>query len=173
MSYRYKKDEKPTLYFLGISALVCFLLASSVIPFLAAAKASPTPDLLLCFVCILPFFTDTKKSAFFAVALGFLSDLFITSAVCLSPIVYLASVYISARFHTYFAKTGSLSLAISALPSIVMKLLVNAVAVLLTVDGAKMSSMSFGRGVLTVIITFASAMILAFIMRAVYKKLKI
>ena len=173
MSYRFRKDEKPTHIFLAISALVCFLVSSSVLPFLSSVKSHPSPDILLCFVCLLPFFTDTKTSAIFAVSLGFLSDLFITAPLCLSPIVYLAAVYISARCHTYFASTGSLSLAISALPSIVLKLVVNSVGVLLTVEGSNISGMSFWGGVLSVIITFASAIVLAFVLRFIYKKLKI
>lgn len=173
MSYKYKKDDTSKHVFLCVSALVCFLLASSVIPFLSDAKNVPMPDLLLCFVCILPAFTDLKKAGIYALCLGFLSDLFITLPLSLSPIVYLVSVCVSAKCHTHFARVGSLALAISTLPCIALKLAAGAATSLLTVDGLKMSSLSFTGALLVMISSFACAIVLSFIMRILGRKLRI
>lgn len=173
MSYKYKKDSTSKHVFLVCTAFVCFLIASSVLPFVSDAKGLPTPDILLCFVCILPAFTDIKKAGVYALALGFLSDLFVTLPLNLSPVVYLACVYIAAKCHTYFARVGSLALAISTLPCIVLKLAAGAAVSLLTVDGANMSGFSVSSAVFTMAGGFAMAIALSFVMRLIYKKLKI
>lgn len=172
MAYSYKNDKKGMYIFLGVTALICFLLASSVIPFFAADNPRlPTADILLCFVCTLCAFTDVKKAALFAVSTGFLADLFILSPTALSPVVFLACVLVSRFVQGYFSRVGTLAVAISTLPCSLIRILVS-VSVTAINAGIPASKMLWtSRFPMGIIVDFAQAIVLTFLMRVICKKL--
>lgn len=173
MFIKSKENSKKLYVFLIVSSVVLFLAASSVLPFLFGAKGMNTPDVLLCFVCTLPFFTDRKKGSIFAVALGFLADLFITPPVSLSPVVFLLCVLIVPLSARLFSRTGTLVIAICTLPCIILRAVTGIAMTLIVVDGANFAKAVSDYSLMSVVVNFACAICVAFVMRFVSKRLKI
>lgn len=174
MMFKSTRENNKKLYaFLIISAVVAFLAASSVLPFVFGKKGFNTPDILLCFVCTLPFFTDRKKAGIFAVAIGFLTDLFIMSPTSLSPVLFLACTLIVPLIARLFSRTGTLMMAICTLPCIVLRAALKIIMSLVTVEGASLTKAIGDYSFLTLVTTFACAICVSFVMRVVSKKIKI
>ena len=168
-----KENNRKLYTFLIIAASVAFLTASSVLPFISDVNGMRAPGILLCFVCTLPFFTDIKKAGIFAVALGFLSDLFITAPSSLSPVVFLACVLIVPLTARLFSRTGTLMIAICMLPCILLRVVSEIAVTLIAVDGASFAKAVGNYSFESVAVDFACAICVAFIMRVISKKLKI
>ncbi|MBR2021102.1 MAG: hypothetical protein IJ939_01570 [Clostridia bacterium] len=173
MNYRYKKEGAGKYVFLGITALVCFLVASSVLPFGAMSESGlALPDIMLCFVCALPAFTDLKKGSIYALSLGFLADLFINPPTDLSPIVFLGCMLLSNLCQKYFSRVGTLAIAISTIPCILLKCIVSVIVTALTVGGGAVKGVFASYIPMGVVTSFAMAIALSFVMRVICKKLK-
>lgn len=168
-----KENNKKLYVFLIVSALAAFLAASSVLPFISGAKGMRAPDVLLCFVCTLPFFTDRKTAGIFAVSIGFLADLFITAPISLSPVIFLACVCVVPLTARLFSRTGTLMIAICTLPCIMMRTVFGIAMSLIFVDGASFAKAVGDYSLLSIVFDFACAICVAFIMRFVSKRLKI
>ena len=174
MNRKLKNNDKRIYLFLGVAALVCFLAASGVLPFLTATgKGTPVPDVLLCFVCALPLFTDYKIGAIYALSLGFLSDLFINPPFLFSPVVLLLCMYLAGYVQGYFSRVGTLAVAVSTLPCVAVKLAVSLAVSLFTVEGIGFKTALSGLSYMSFITDFAAAIILSFIMRVVGRRLRI
>ena len=174
MSYSYKKDEKSKHIFLIITALVCFILASSVLPFMKSAKSAyPVPDIMLCFVCALVSFTDIKKAGIYALSLGFLADLFVNPPSNLSPLVYLGCAVVAMLCQRHFSRVGTLAIAISVIPCSLIKQLVIIAVSALTLDGRGAAVAALPLIPQGLIIDFACAIVTAFVMRVVCRKLRL
>ena len=172
MAYRYKNDGKGLHIFLSVFALVCFLLASSVIPFFSGKNPQlPTADILLCFVCALCAFTDVKKASVYALCLGFLADLFIFPPTALSPIVFLVCVLLSRFFQGYFSRVGTLAISISTLFCSLLRLFVSAAVTAINAGVSASGHLLKYEFPMGIIIDFACAIVLTFIMRIIFKKL--
>ena len=171
---KYKKsydNEKRLNIFLIISAVICFLVASSVLPF-ATGKGNGVPcDILLCFVCALPFFAGMKKAGIFALALGFANDLFIEAPTQFSPVVFLACILIAPAIARFFSRVGTLVIAICTLPCILMKDVFGMVVSLLVTEGANVSGILRDYRPFTILMDFACAICLTFILRVISKRL--
>lgn len=173
MSYNYKKEGAGKYVFLGITALVCFLVASSVLPFGVLSKSGlALPDIMLCYVCALPAFTDVKKSSIYALSLGFLADLFVNPPTELSPIVFLGCMLVSYFCQRYFSRVGTLAIAISTLPCILLKCIFSVIVAALTVGAGAVKGVFATYIPMGVVTTFAMAIALSFVMRVVCKKMK-
>lgn len=173
MIIRHKENNRKLYTFLIIAAVVVFLAASSVLPFFSNVNGMRAPNILLCFVCTLPFFTDIKKTGIFAVVLGFLADLFITAPASLSPVVFLACVLIVPLTARLFSRTGTLMIAICTLPCILFRVVSEIAVSLIAVDGAGFAKAVGDYSFESVAVDFACAICVAFIMRVVSKRLKI
>lgn len=173
MNYKYKNDGKGMYIFLGITALVCFLLASSVFPFLFSSPGKPVPDIMLCFVCALTAFTDIKKSSIYALSLGLAADLFVNPPTALSPIVFLLCMCAATFLRRFFSRTGTLVIAICTIPCSLIKYLVSCAVSVLTVDGAGVMRKSLSVIPLGLLCDFACAIALVFVMRFIGKKLRL
>ena len=171
---RYQKsndNEKKLNIFLIISAVICFLAASSVLPF-AVGKGMGTPcDILLCFVCALPFFAGVKKAGIFALALGFAADLFIGTPTDFSPLVFLVCIFIVPAVARLFSRTGTLVIAICTLPCILMKDAFGMIVSLFATEGANLAGVLGDYRPFTILMDFACAICLAFVLRFVSKRL--
>ena len=172
MAYSYKNDSNGLHIFLSVSALVCFLLASSVIPFFGDKSSSlPTADILLCFVCTLCAFTDVKKALVYAVCLGFLSDLFVTPPTALSPVVFLVCVLLSRFAQGYFSRVGTLAVSVSTLLPGLLRLLVTVSVTAINAGLPSAKHLFTSEFPMGIVINFACAIVLTFIMRIIFKKL--
>ncbi len=120
------------LFFAAVSA-ICFLLSSSVLPFLTTGIK---PDLLLCLCCLLPKFLPTKSCCIFAVTLGYLSDLFINPPYHLSPVLFLCAVIITPLFYSGFKRVGTVTASVCALVGLAFAGVVRAATGLL-LDGTQ------------------------------------
>ena len=165
-------NEKKLNIFLIISAVVCFLAASSVLPFAMGTGREPC-DIILCFVCALPFFTDTKKAGIFALALGFAADLFINSPVSFSPVVLLVCIFIVPAVAKLFSRCGTLVMAICTIPCIVMKDVFGMIVSLFTAEGASLPGILSDYRPFSILIDFACAICLGFLLRFIAKRLHI
>lgn len=173
MNYKYKNEGMGKYIFLAAMALICFLLASSVLPFYSAPDSKlPTPDIMLCFVCALPAFADIKKSSIYALSLGLLADLFINPPTALSPIVFLCCMLLSHFCQRYFSRVGTLAIAISTIPCILLKCIVSAIVAALTVGGGAVKGIVVSYIPMGFVTAFATAIALSFVMRVICKKLK-
>lgn len=170
MNYKYKKDDKGLHIFLAVTAVICFLLASSVFPFLFDSGAKPVPDILLCFVCTLTAFTDIKKASIYALSLGFCADLFINPPTALSPVIFLICMCIATACRRYFSRTGTLVIAICTIPCSFIKYIISCVVSVLTVEGAGVMRAALSQIPLGLVSDLACAIALAFIMRFIAKK---
>jgi len=119
--------------FLIVFSVICFLVSSSVIPFLGS---SVKPDILLCLCCVLPKFSESKTNCIFALSLGFLSDLFINTPWHFSPVIYLISVVFVPHLYGYFKRIGTVTAAVCSLPFLALKA-VSGAAVLIFESGHK------------------------------------
>jgi len=173
MAYGMKKDNRRLYIFLGVSALTAFLLASSVLPFFRKGLTGYSPDVMLCFVCALPAFTDIKKGGIYALCLGFMADLFVTPPTNLSPLVFLGCMCLSYICQRYFSRVGSLVIAICTLPSVLAKCLVSSVVTAITVDGVNIWQALSKLQLMNIVFDFACAIVVSFLMRLVCKKLRI
>ena len=172
MKYQKSNDnEKRLNVFLIISAVICFLVAASVLPF-ATGKGMGAPcDILLCFVCTLPFFAGMKKAGIFALALGFANDLFIGAPTQFSPVIFLVCVFIVPAIARFFSRVGTLVIAICTLPCILMKDVFGMAVSLLVTEGANVAGILRDYRPFTILMDFACAICLAFILRVIYKRL--
>ena len=166
MKFKNEAYNPKTDLFFGICALICFLLSSSVFPFISGFASMPCPDLLLCFCCILPRFCDTKRAAIYAVILGFLSDLFINIPYMFSPVIYLISVLITPYFYRYFNRTGTVMAAVCALPALLLHKAVETVIIMITRQTAVLGTIIWKNTLPHLIIDFAFVILLGFIMRS-------
>jgi hypothetical protein len=164
-------NEKKLNIFLIISAVVCFLAASSVLPFTAVKGSGAPCDILLCFVCAVPFFAGAKKAGIFALALGFAADLFIGMPTEFSPVIFLACIFIVPAVARLFSRAGTLVIAICTLPCIVMKDIFGMIVSLFTAEGADLSGVLSDYRPFTILVDFACAICLAFILRFISKRL--
>lgn len=173
MNYRYKNDGAGKYVFLAIMAVVSFLLASSVLPFWSVSgKGLPVPDIMLCFVCSLPAFTDLKKGSIYALSLGFLADLFVNVPTALSPVVFLFCMLLSHFCQRCFSRVGTLAIAISTIPCVLAKCLVSLVVAAITVGTKAAKGVLVSYFPMGLVTTFAVAIALAFVMRVICKKMK-
>lgn len=173
MALKNKNNSKKLYIFLILAGIVCFLLASSVMPFVSEAKGNEVPDVLLCFVCAVPFFAGSKKASIFALAAGFFADLFINSPTALSPVVFLACVWIVPAVAKLFSRTGTLVISICTLPCILLRAAVGIISTLISVDGAGFARVMSDFSPLSIVFNFACAICVSFVMRFVAKKLRI
>lgn len=173
MAYNVNKDGGKLHIFLGISALVCFLASSSILPFFDKGAPGGVPDAMLCFVCALPAFTDIKKGGIYALCLGFAADLFVTPPTSLSPFVFLLCMCLSYACLKHFSRVGSLAIAICTLPSFAVKSLVSAIITSFTVDGVNLWKAISNIPFMSFISNFACAIVVAFVMRLISKKMRI
>lgn len=173
MAYSMKKDDRKMYIFLGVSALVAFLLASSVLPFFKKELTGFVPDVMLCFVCALPAFTDIKKGGIYALCLGFLADLFVTPPSNLSPLVFLGCMCISSLCQKHFSRVGSLAIAICTLPPLFVKSVVSCIMTAITVDGVNFWEALSKLSITHFLGDFACAIVVSFLMRLVCRKLRI
>ncbi len=173
MAYGMKTDDRKRYIFLGISALAVFLLASSVLPFFKKGLTGYSPDVMLCFVCALPAFTDIKKGGIYALCLGFMADLFVTPPTNLSPIVFLCCMCLSFICQRYFSRVGSLAIAICTIPSVLLKCLVSVIVTAITVDGVNFWQAISKLQLMNIVFDFACAIVVSCLMRLVCKKLRI
>ncbi len=160
--------KKNTAFFIIVS-VVCFLLASSVIPFFTVFGTMPCPDLLLCLCCVLPRFCAFKKSCVYAVALGFLSDLFINTPHLLSPVIYLAAAVLIPYFYGHIKKTGTVSAAVCSLPILLLRAILGTVVVLVIRQEATLGTVLKNIAFPELIVNFAFVLILGFILRVLTK----
>ena len=173
MKYNYKGEGAGKHIFLGVTALVCFLLASSVFPFLSSPDtAKPLPDIMLCFVCALPAFTDIKKASIYALALGFLADLFVNLPTAFSPVVFLCCMMLAYACQKYFSRVGTLVIAISTIPCSIVRKAVRFAVASFTVGGAAAKKELFMGFPMWLVVDFALAIALSFIMRVICKKMR-
>lgn len=173
MAYSTKKEDRGLYIFLGVSALIAFLFASSVLPFFGRGTAGFVPDVMLCFVCALPAFTDIKKGGIYALCLGFLADLFVTPPTSLSPFVFLACMCISHMCLNHFSRVGSLAVAICTLPSVLFKSLVSVISTAITVDGVNLRQALLKLSLTDFLGDFACAIVVAYLLRFACRRLRI
>lgn len=140
MAYAYNKNSKGIYVFFGILSLIVFLVSASVLPFLSQTKNFAMPDLALCLVCILPCFMSVKTACIYALSLGFLSDLFINSPVCFSPVIYLAAVCIMPYFHSHFSRVGTVTAAVCSIPAFLIRGTVGAAVMIYVYGGENFKS---------------------------------
>ena len=174
MFYSKQKNKKALYIFTSVTGFVLFLLQGSVIPFLASAKSMPSPDLLLCFACIMPFFADIKTSSVFAVCAGFMADLFISYPTSLSPLVYLLGVCLVYFVYRYFSKINTVTSAVCAIPAFFVKAAAEFIGTLIAFSSSVKPSDVFSKFfVYGLLVNFASVLVISFIISPVLKKLKI
>lgn len=168
-----KENDKRLHIFLVCAAVICFLLASSVLPFAAEGGRGEPCDIILCFVCTLPFFAGKRKAGIFALALGFAADLFINAPTAFSPVILLVCVFVVPAVARFFSGNGTLVMAICTLPCIIMKDVLGMAVSLFTAEGASISGVISHYRPFTVLADFACAICVAFIMRFFSKRLHI
>lgn len=156
--------------FLVTASVICFLLSSAVIPFLFKSEFLPVPNLMLCFVCCIPAVASLKTSAIFALALGFINDLFVAEPTSFSPIVFLVSVCLVCYFYTHFSRIGTHVMAVCSLAPIVLSAIVMTFAAMAQFKGASASAVLTKMTIPYIAVNFAFAIVAAFAIRMFIKK---
>ncbi len=166
-------NQSKSIVLFAVFSIICFLLSSSVLPFFADSGNAPVPELLLCLVCVMPIYLDRKVSCIFALILGFLTDLFINEPVSFSPVVFVAAVLIVMVTGRYFSRPGTLSVSVCALPALAIRMIVDTVCYIARFSDSELFSVIIGKTLPHLIVNFASAIVITFIVGFFAKRFNI
>ena len=175
MAFRIKssaKEMKGIYILLSVMSFVFFVLSSSVIPFMSPVGKT-SGDALFCFVCCIPAFVPRKSAVIYALILGFLADLFINAPTSFSPVIYLVSVVVAFYFYGFFSRVGSLVIAVCALPCLVIKGVVDTFSLMAQFEDSTASAVIGAKTFPSLVLNFAFAIVIAFILRTITKKFRI
>ncbi len=170
---KYPAASGRNVVFFAIVSLICFLLSSSVLPFLTYDKGLPTPDILLCLVCVISLYVDRKTACIFALVLGFLSDLFINEPVSFSPVIFVASLLVMTMLGKHFSRLGTLSASVCMLPVFVIRMIADTVCFLVRFEESELLEVLTKQTLPSVLVNFAAAIVLTFIIRFVSKRFSV
>ncbi len=167
MKYKTNKnaDKKPVVI-LAVTAVICFLLSSSVIPFVFP-KSLGMPDLLLVLCCVISAFTARLPACIFALTLGFMQDLFIGVPMHFSPVVYLVAVLVMPALLRHFKNPGTVTCAVCSLVCFVPKSAVGIFMAMTKYDDAAFFDVVVKIVLPEILVNFACSLVLFFVMRRI------